>query len=86
MKNKDTKLQINELMEKNTFYARRATSIGMFCAIIFLVLNNLYSYLNVSDIFMVYFSVSIFVFTFGYAIYAFIGNLSRLKKIKKLKS
>lgn len=81
---KSTEFQISQLRQDKIIYAVEAIAVGITVLVSSSLISLIANFGIVPDIYLFYTSIAIFIYSIGFTLYALIGNLIRLKKIKKL--
>ena len=82
----DTKFQINQLRQDKIIYAIEAVAVNVTCLIAYLLIGLLSNILPNLGFYLFYASVIILAIGMLYTFYALFGNLSRLKRIRRLET
>ena len=81
-----TEFKINQLRQDKIIYAIEAVAVNITCLVGYLLLSMVSNFFPNNGLEFYYASMATLAIALIYTFYALIGNLNRLKRIKKLES
>ena len=84
MKSKNLELQISSLRQDQITLAVEAVAINITCLVVSSLFGLVVNLGIIKEMILFYTNIAVFVFGVGFTIYAMVGNLMRVKKIKQL--
>ena len=86
MKSKNLEFQIAQLRQDKIIYAVDAVAINITCLVVSSLFGLVVNLGIIKEMILFYTNIAVFVFGVGFTIYALVGNLMRVKKIKALEA